>query len=46
MRTRLIDINYNLSFSCLNCVTTPETVIFDEVTLGTLKDLPKDAPLT
>ena len=43
---RLIDVNYNLSFSCPHCATTPETVIFDGVTLGTLKDLPKDTPPT
>ena len=43
---RFMDVNYNLSFSCPNCAITPETVIFDRVTLCTLKDLPKYTPLT
>ena len=47
---RLSAIDYSRCFSCPICVTAPETVIFDGVTLGTNKEIPtesvpKDIPI-
>ena len=39
---RLIDIDYKRNLSCPICDTNPETVIFDGVTLGTIRGIPND----
>ena len=43
---RLVDVNYNNLFCCPNCTKTPDTIIFDGIALGTLKEIPKDTPPT
>ena len=39
---RLMGINYPQCFSCPICRDSPETVILDGVTLGTMKELPPE----
>ncbi|KAI6647838.1 hypothetical protein LOD99_8425 [Oopsacas minuta] len=40
---RLININYGESFSCSKCQDSPDVVIFDGITLGTMKDIPSSS---
>ena len=40
---RLMEINYPQCFSCPICRDTPDTVIIDGVTLGTVKELPPES---
>ena len=37
---RLVNINYTISFTCSICKDNPDVVVFDGVTLGTIKNIP------
>ena len=37
---RMIDLDYISSFTCPICKDSPEVVVFDGITLGTLKHVP------
>lgn len=36
----MLDIDYSTCFSCPKCKETPEFLILDGITMGTLKELP------
>ena len=40
MHIRLVDIDYTSKFTCSVCKDIPDVVIFDGITLGTVKNLP------
>ena len=40
---RMVDIDYQVNFTCPTCKTNPDVVILDGVTLGTLKHIPEIA---
>ena len=37
---RMLDIDYSTCFSCPKCKETPEFLILDGITMGTIKELP------
>ena len=40
---RLMEINYPQCFSCPICKDSPDTIILDGVTLGTIRELPRES---